>query len=344
MSQSLSYQDAKKNPCLGCGAPCCEVLPLYDFAVSTLPNVEYLLYCMNFARIEAAVMNNGMWRLHYRSRCRHLDAGTGLCGLHGTPDKPGICQNYDPYGCSYRRIFQTEDSPRSVRMDRRRVQQWAERCTFNEHRELTGAPAFEELRTWLPPLDTAPMPSVPDAPVLSEWAAIARGESSPVGPEVRTWEQARDPCSGCEAWCCQRLSFPHAGPTTAANLDHMRFALGFPGVELCIDQSGNWMLEVRTACQHLLPAGERPEGGRCGVFGTPERPTPCAALDAHFCAYRGRYSRPQTHWAVRVTASTFPKVASLYGFDQGGAVTQRPDSAALHAAVEQAWREGAAPC
>lgn len=340
MSETLSFAEARENPCLGCGAPCCTVLPLYDFSVTSLANIDYLLYCLNFDRIEAAVMEGGTWRLHYRAPCRHLDLDTRLCGLHGTPDKPAICRNYSPYSCYYKRIFKASDYRKTVRMDRRRVLAWADRCQFNEHRDLIAMPSVESLLDWLPPMEEPPETPVPPSPVLEASAALARGESAPPPAERRSWSQANAPCQGCEAWCCQRLSFQHSGPVNAANIDHIRFALGFPGVELCVDNAGNWMLEVRTTCRHLLPEPDA-SGHRCGVFGTAERPSTCDTLDGHFCAYRGRYSRPDSHWSVRVTHATFPAVASLYTFDQGGAVVHKPDTQTLRLAVEQAWRDGA---
>ena len=127
-------------------------------------------------------------------------------------------------------------------------------------------------------------------PLRGSYSRPARG-GTPPATDVRTWEQLQAPCAGCAAWCCIRLTFPHDTPVNASQLDHIRFCLGFPGVEATVDADGRWTIDVRTRCRHLVEdgAGQR----RCGVYGQPERPSQCVRFDALSCAYRGRYAGPR---------------------------------------------------
>ncbi len=338
MSEALTWDEARRSPCRSCAAPCCTVLPLYDFAVRSLPDLDYALYLLNFDRIELALMEDGQWRAHYRAPCRNLDLETRGCRVHSTPDQPAVCQKYDAQACFYRPIFSESGYGRMVRMDRGRVEAWASGCRFNDLRELVAAPPHDGLLDWLPPMapvpDSATPPELPPDPVMAAWRALARGEATPEPAAARSWAELRQPCDGCAAWCCAHLSFPHGTPQNASQVDHLRFALGFPGVEVGVDAAGNWTLEVRTRCRHLV---DTVSGGRCGVFGQEERPGVCRRYDAMSCAYRGRLSRPRPAGAARVTADAFDSVAAGFAFDAGGAVIRRPDLTEIVARVEAAW-------
>ena len=338
MSDALTWAQARLSPCQACAAPCCTVLPLYDFAVRSLPDLDYALYLLNFDRIELALLEDGQWRAHYRAPCRNLDLTTRGCRVHGTPDQPAVCQKYDAHACFYRPIFGEVGYGRIVRMDRGRVQAWAAASRFNDLRELVAVPPHASLLEWLPPLapvaDSATPPQLPADPVMAAWRAIARGELAPAAPVTRSWAQLQQPCDGCSAWCCTHLSFPHGVPDTASQLDHLRFALGFPGVEVGVDPSGSWTLEIRTRCRHLV---DTVSGGKCGVFGTEERPGVCRRYDAMSCAYKARLSEPRPAGSARITADAFDAVAAGFAFDAGGAVVARPDVAEIVRRVEGAW-------
>ncbi len=87
----------------------------------------------------------------------------------------------------------------------------------------------------------------------------------------------QDPCASCAAWCCTRLVFPIPAPERLAQLDFVRFSLGFPGVEVAIDEHG-WALVLATRCRHL-------RGTRCSLYGTPDRPLHCSSFSALGCRY-----------------------------------------------------------
>ena len=137
-SLPLAFDQARLSPCAGCAAPCCTVLPVYDFDVRGLPDIDYALYLCNFERIELAINEVGGWRVHYRAPCRQLDPVERRCTVHGSPDQPRVCQKYDAHACFYTSIFSAAGSPRMVRMDRGRVLAWAAACAFGEDRAPTS--------------------------------------------------------------------------------------------------------------------------------------------------------------------------------------------------------------
>jgi hypothetical protein len=119
--------------------------------------------------------------------------------------------------------------------------------------------------------------------------------------------------------------FPAALPNTAAQLDYFRFCLGFPGVELGVDEDG-WNLVVHTTCRHL-------EAGRCGLYGAPSRPILCSHYDGLRCDYKPRFREPDPEGFLRVRLERFPALAEVFAFDGNGQPLGVPAFAALRAAL-----------
>src|SRR3982751_3749656 len=93
----LSYTEAVVPPCATCAtSPCCRYLPVQTFALATLTDVDYARYLLNFDNIALGVGADGNWSVYYRQACRFLDPDTSACALHGTPDKPHVCTQYNP--------------------------------------------------------------------------------------------------------------------------------------------------------------------------------------------------------------------------------------------------------
>jgi hypothetical protein len=130
------------------------------------------------------------------------------------------------------------------------------------------------------------------------------------------------------------LVFPTDVPATRSNLDFLRFALGFPGIELGI-ADGAWSLVVRTTCRHLT-------GNRCAVYGRPERPRLCTYYDAWKCTYTVHFGLPRPAGFLRVRLEEFPMLAECFRFDQHGTVTQLMPVEAIRHHFETRWREQAA--
>ena len=143
---ALTFADALNSPCATCeGTPCCQNLPLQTFALSNVTDVDYAMYLLNFHNIELGVAADGTWSAYYRQACRFLDPNTLGCGLHGTPDKPHVCVQYNPFSCFYRRGFSEEGSADYLRVDRERMQTIASSLVFDADRQIIAAPTLESL-------------------------------------------------------------------------------------------------------------------------------------------------------------------------------------------------------
>ena len=74
------------------------------------------------------------------------------------------------------------------------------------------------------------------------------------------------PCHDCTAKCCKYFALQIDKPTTPDDHDHIRWYLVHQHVVVWM-QDGDWYLEVRTPCRHLLA------DNRCGIYHT--RPQIC---------------------------------------------------------------------
>lgn len=332
----LNFSDALEAPCMSCEtSPCCSYLPLKTMTVETLLDVDHCRYLLNFEGIELGLAASGEWSVYYRQPCRNLDPETMGCRVHGTDDQPHICQNYSPYGCWYKGALSDEGRPDFLRINAARLEALLPGIVFDEERRVTAVPAWEWLQQNLLdiPLDDAPGIPEPD-PVLDVWRrAAAAGEAPAATTIFRAAAAPYDPCTDCSAACCTTLTFTVAPAMTRASLDHLRFSLGFPGMELAIADDG-WVLAVRTRCRNLVD-------GRCGVYGKPERPLACSYYDAYRCTYRTAYGTPRPPGFLRVTLAELDWVLECVAMDDQGAVVQVPTAEQLRWHVERRWREQA---
>src|SRR6185312_5843233 len=122
--------------------------------------------------------------------------------------------------------------------------------------------------------------------------------------------EVSNPCQGCEAWCCKMLVFNRGKPTTASQIDFLRYCLGFPGVEVGVADD-SWAVIVHTTCRHL-------DGNRCSVYGTEERPLRCGYYDELNCSFRGHFGVPLPADIVRVNRQQFNVVVESIVFDELG--------------------------
>ena len=334
----LGFEQARLSPCIGCDAPCCTMLPLHNFQIARYEDLDYAFYLLNFDRIELALMPGGSWRVLYRAPCSHLDQQTRRCTIHATPRQPDVCKRYSAFNCFYKRVFESPEAIAYLRIDRERLEAYAQMLVFNEHRDLVSYPELESVRAHLPAMaEVAPPPPPPPASKnLAQWqTAIRSGSEIPALPSL-SFADFTDRCSQCSAWCCTRVSFPHKTPENIGTLDFLRYCLGFPGVEVGVNARGEWTLAVRTTCRHRQVT---PEGfGRCGVFGQPERPNACTQYDASLCGYKAQFGHPRPERYLRMEAAQFEACLPLYRFDDNGVALNNPDHTTLREAIEADWR------
>ena len=332
----MSFAEAMQSPCATCDtSPCCSFLPLHRFEVNDLTGLDHAVYLSNFEGIELGIAATGEWHVYYRYPCRYLSREDLGCTIHQQPEQPSICVHYNPYTCWYKRVLTPTTHPEFLRLDRRRLQVILDHIELDEQRHIVRVPNWD----WL--VETfADMPvedvSFDDPPVadtvLEEWQLITLGEQPDRGYEVLPYSDPvlQNPCTDCEAYCCQTLSFPLVTPSNMSNFDYMRFCLGFPGVELAVGESA-WSLIVKTTCRHL-------SAGQCTIFGQAERPLVCRYYDALSCTYKVQFGTPRPSTHIRVRLEHLPLLVDTFRFSERGDIIHFPEVASIRERMEDAWR------
>ncbi|MGE5594621.1 MAG: hypothetical protein ACM3S1_01150 [Hyphomicrobiales bacterium] len=337
--KQLSWSDAKESPCLSCAtSPCCTHLPLTTFKVTNAVELDHAIYLLNFDHIELGLSANGDWSAFYRYPCRFLDREKFLCTVHNLPEQPQICVSYDPFRCWYRRNLTGSISENYLRIDRPRMQFIVDRVLFDESRNIIEVPDWDTMTEGFAELvpETPAAPPEPSTapPLRAEWQRIVLSpDEIEVEPTARSYSSLKDPCSECSAYCCTTLVFPQPQPASAANLDYLRFALGFPGVSLGITET-EWELVVNTTCRHL-------ENGRCSVYGQPERPLLCRYYDAWKCFYRPHFGKARPEEYLRIGLEEFEALTECFLFDDHGMVVAAASLEETREHIESRWRRDA---
>ncbi len=318
--RTLTFREARQSPCLSCEtSPCCRFLPLDQMKVTTILELDRAAYLLNFPHIALGVGADGVWSVYYRTACRFLRVEDGLCTVHATPDQPLICAHYNPYQCWYKRVLTVDSHDDFLLVDRGRMEWIIDRMGFDDEREVVAVPDWDEMVAAFAGMPLAEEPAPAPA---NGWRPVELS----AGPLRYADAAISDPCTGCGAWCCTTLVFPTGAPTTAAQLDFLRFALGFPGMELGISDNA-WSLVVSTTCRHL-------DAGRCAVYGRDERPLLCKHYDALRCTYRSQFGTSRPEGFLRVTFEDFPPVTDTFSFGGDGRAEAIPDVDALRIAVD----------
>lgn len=319
-------------------SPCCTHVPLHTFQVRTLRDLDHAIYLLNFERIVLGLSPNGDWSVYYKYPCRFLDRGNPgnyLCTIHGTPLQPQICVNYSPFTCWYKRALTPSVSGEFLTIDRRRMEVLLERLVFDENRTIVETPDWPTMLALLADVPIAPdfdRDPEPD-PVFERWLEeTAIGKTSHPTPARRGYQDFLDQCTGCSAYCCKTLVFPHGRPTSRRNVDYLQFVLGFPGIELGVSD-GEWQLLVRTRCRHLTA------DHRCGVYDQPERPTLCRYFDASSCSYVVQFGQPRPRGFMRVQLEQFFWMVETMRFDDDGTLRELPTTEQMRQVVEARWVE-----
>jgi Fe-S-cluster containining protein len=337
----LTLAEAQQTPCFSCStSPCCTHLPLHRFTIRTLVDLDHAIYLLNFDRIELGISPSGEWSIFYAYPCRFLDTrnpANYLCTIHGSELQPQICVHYNPYSCWYRKSLGADSSADLLRVDRTRMAWIAERIEFDDDRVIIGVPTWAEMAEMCArtPLASEPVAQPPPEadPVFERWLEETAAGPSQARPEaLRMYQEFLDRCTGCEAYCCKTLVFPHGRPASRANLDYLQFALGFPGVEVGVSD-GAWQLIVKTTCRHLTA------DNRCGVFGQPSRPMLCKYYDAASCSYVVQFGQTAPPGFLRVQLEQLYWMTETVRFADDGTITQLPSTEELRAHVEGRWSE-----
>lgn len=333
----LQYAEALASPCASCQtSPCCAYLPLHTFRITNLTELDHAIYILNFDRIELGLSASGEWSVYYRYPCRFLNRQNFSCSLHNQPEQPKICVHYNPYSCWYKRVLTKGASQDFLRIDRQRLEFIVSQIVFDEFRNIIEVPNWEMMLEGVANLPLLQTPPDEEQTFINSINGISKDSGfSSDGKAVAedglyTYETLNDPCMGCQAYCCQSLFFPHPIPRTIANLDFLKFCLGFPGIQLGITDE-TWSIVVKTTCRHL-------RDNRCSVYGMPERPLICKYYDAWKCTYKVQFGLARPAGYVQVPFEHFKWLTECFKFDQHGGVTQMPTTDAIRNYIEDKAR------
>ena len=268
---------ASDAPCSGCIAPCCWNVKLHSIRAATWDDLDYVTFLLGFPEIEVVYLAPDQLRVFYRVPCTFLDVESGRfdCTLHGAPQKPAVCVEFDERDCFYQRAMlgTPRDGIPAVRLDLRRWRAIASLFAVDEAGQVIDSPLPGHAWSVIQELPPEPAPALRRLnPSLAELA------TDPLG--FRPYDTTRDPCTGCAAPCCRVLVFERLPPTSLRSLEYMRYQLGFPNVSVVVTPAG-WRTLVRTTCSHLDLATSR-----CSLFGRPERPLTCSRYNQYVCDYR----------------------------------------------------------
>ena len=313
---TMQLSQARSIPCTGCHTPCCTFLPLYDFYITDHATLDYALYLIGFSNIEFALVGSNLWRVHYRMRCQNLDE-KNQCIVHDTPLKPSVCRNYDPFQCFYVKAFGPKDDPGYVRFDRERFLCYVDALTFDDQRNIVSHPDMTHFLPSLPPF------------VEKNSDPVDLDFGSPRTNERVSADFFDNPCGDCSSYCCQSLSFPRGLVHTYAELDYLRFCLGFPGVELSVNSQMEWSVMIRTRCTQLNARNQ------CSLYGSDMRPQVCTLYDQNACAYRARFSSRAAPQELRVHMKDLIAIRNESSFLQSGENAQLPSFERIRALKER---------
>ena len=251
------------------------------------------------------------------------ESGRYDCTLHGTPEKPDTCVEYNEHNCFYQAALLGEPGRLrpAFRLDRRR---WLAIATLFST-DAKGAIQYRPTvaAAWQAVLKLAPNPAedVPVAAPITEPVRCEPLAGSAFAPRI-------NPCVGCSAPCCRALLFERRAPHTRASLAFMRYQLGFPGVTVAVTETG-WRTLIQTRCRFLN------EENGCTLFGQPERPTLCSGYNQYLCDYRKFFSAGADA-VLRLGQSEMEQLLASAPLDAAGELPADFGLAAVRALLEQA--------
>jgi hypothetical protein len=121
--------------------------------------------------------------------------------------------------------------------------------------------------------------------------------------------------------------FPRRTPKRFAEMDFLRYALGFEGVSLMLSAGGTW-LTVKSQCRHL-----QLDSKRCAVFGSSARPKRCEYFDEYKCSMKPAFQSQREAWIKVSSQEALTKVEGLIRYDSNGRIVGWPSFEALRRSV-----------
>jgi hypothetical protein len=307
----------QESPCLACGPTyCCGWLRLASLATDSFRDFDYMRFLVGFRDVRILVDPAGAWTAFLRRDCSRLDKASGLCTVRGTSEHPRVCREFSPYGCWYQASFSGQDTragPRAL-LDAAKLDVALGLAEFDAFGNATSIPG---------PADIA------EALARTRRAAVraaATPKRAPLAADVPPRGEPTSPCTGCPAPCCRNLYFARDLPTNYAEMDLLRYALGFRGVSF-VATASRFVMCVRTRCDHL------DDSGRCSLYGDPARPKHCEFFDEWRCEIKRDHVLEIGRTARLDGVDAWARLADAVSYDAAGALTRPLTHDAIAAAV-----------
>lgn len=253
-------------------------MKLIGVDVTSWHDLEYLYFLSCFPEVDITASDPAHFRVFLRRPCAHLETASGFgCRLHGTPEKPQTCVEFDESTCFYRHAFLGPPMNPSevIRIDRARWLAIAPLYTLDSDGKVDGSPTLTEMAEAIRDVRGTTAAARSPEPQTSVTA-------DPLPP--RGFGDRSSPCSDCAAPCCRVLIFGRPEPRTADGLEFMRYQAGFPGVEIAVSEKG-WRVLIQTSCMYFDA-----NTAQCTLYGDPARPSLCTFYNQHVCDYRRFFS------------------------------------------------------
>ncbi len=313
-----------EHPCQGCVAPCCSTVTVFEMTPRTFRDVDYLGYVLGFDRLELIWLSSGAVEITYRALCRHLERATSRCKVHGTPQQPDLCRDYDATSCEYKSQFLGSATSDSVRVSAARFSEVAALFSYDPGGQIVDAPDCDAIRTIMTRQEESCEKD--EANTYGRTRTSVRVPADFETPSVLGHQDARvSPCEGCSAPCCEVLLFRLPDPVNREIVDFYSYITGFPGLEIASTPRG-WVIQCFSRCRHLT------RDRRCGLYGKDERPVHCQTYDAWACRYVPTFLQGDELY-VPIPADRWEQVVGLFQFDEAGQTVDPPDHQMISAQI-----------
>jgi len=142
---TTTFKEFNENyPCTECNAPCCRYLQIPYKTPTTWMDMDFIGYILNFPKVTVTVSKSGVWGILIQQDCKHLDATTMKCNIHGTSEQPKTCVYFNPYQCNYKLNLNDENPETLYVLDFEKFKYWVQYLKFDKNGLIIDAPDYEK--------------------------------------------------------------------------------------------------------------------------------------------------------------------------------------------------------
>jgi hypothetical protein len=336
----LTYDEAMASPCTACRpCPCCYLLHLDALITMDVMDLDRISFYLNFDNIEICLTADGEWTVYYNYYCQHYDPKKAICHIHDAGQKPGVCAQYNPYRCFYKKLrtIRHHFYREMIWMNRERLDYFMSKILFDEDRNIKDIPGLKKLYkavTRIPYQSPGKVEAPEEDKSFIGWNQSVMSGTIPSDENetaIKNHLDFRNPCKDCVSYCCQNLLILQQLPATYSSLDYIGYALNFPGIELGISDD-QWFIIAKTKCRHF-------KDNRCSIYKKQERPLLCKYYNAMQCLHKSCFEDAKPEGFIRIRSEEFNWLMETFNFDGKGNIIDGYDVKSLQAHIESKWSE-----